>query len=219
MLEELKEASGYLIDKISKYRDKDRDLFELEKLAIQNNIPIITKEVSEYLKFLLRTYNIGNVLEIGTAVGYSGIIIAREILINGGTLYTIEIDKERYERSLENFEKFQIKNVVSIHGDALEEISKIKNTFDMVFIDASKGHYMKFFEESYKILKKNGIIFFDNILFRGYLYKNHPKRFKTIVTRLDKFIDFLYSREDEFVLLPFGDGVGILKKSNCKVFK
>lgn len=214
MLEELKEANSYITDKISKYKYIDKDLVQLEQWAIKNNIPIIAKEVSEYLKFVLKSYNIKDVLEIGTAVGYSGIIIAKEIVQNNGKLYTIEIDKERYDKSLENFEKFQIKNVISIHGDALAEISKIENTFDLVFIDASKGHYMKFFEDSYKILKKNGIIFIDNILFRGYLYKDYPRRMKTIVTRLDKFIDFLYSREDEFVLLPFGDGVGILKKSN-----
>ena len=65
---------------------------------------------------------------------------------------------------------------------------------------------MDFFEDSIKLLNKNGIIFIDNIMFRGYLYKEYPKRFKTIVKRLDSFIDSLYNREDgDFVLLPFGD--------------
>lgn len=213
MLEELKDATNYLEEKIRKHKDTNLDLVKLEQKAISENIPIITREVAEYLKFILKSHNIKEVLEIGTATGYSGIIIATEIEKNDGTLYTIEIDEVRYNRSLENFKKFQIKNVISIKGDALEEISKIEKTFDMVFIDASKGHYMKFFEDSYKILKKNGIMFIDNILFRGYLYKEYPKRFKTIVERLDKFIEYLYSRDDNFVLLPFGDGIGILKKA------
>ena len=72
---------------------------------------------------------------------------------------------------------------------------------------------MDFFEDSIKLLNKNGIIFIDNIMFRGYLYKEYPKRFKTIVKRLDSFIDSLYNREDgDFVLLPFGDGVGLFHK-------
>ena len=85
--------------------------------------------------------------------------------------------------------------------------------FDFVFIDASKGHYMEFFEDSYKLLNKDGIIFIDNIMFRGYLYKEYPKRFKTIVRRLNEFIEYLYSRDGgEFVLLPFGDGIGLFRK-------
>ncbi|MGF6907059.1 O-methyltransferase [Fusobacterium sp. PH5-44] len=212
MLEELKDAANYLEKKIRKYKDTDLALIELEKEAESEKIPIITREVSEYLKFVIRSYNIKDVLEIGTATGYSGVIIAKEIEESNGILYTIEIDEVRYNKALKNFEKFQIKNIIPVKGDALEEISKLEKTFDMVFIDASKGHYMNFFEDSYKILKKNGIMFIDNILFRGYLYKDHPKRFKTIVGRLDKFIEYLYSKEDNFVLLPFGDGVGILKK-------
>ena len=72
---------------------------------------------------------------------------------------------------------------------------------------------MKFFEDSIKLLNKDGIIFIDNIMFRGYLYKEYPKRFKTIVKRLNEFIDSLYTRNDgNFVLLPFGDGVGLFRK-------
>ena len=103
-------------------------------------------------------------------------------------------------------------NIISIKGDALEEVKKINDTFDFIFIDASKGHYMEFFEDSYKLLNEGGIIFIDNIMFRGYLYKEYPKRFKTIVKRLDSFIDYLYKRDDRFVLLPFGDGVGLCFK-------
>lgn len=139
--------------------------------------------------------------------------MAKEIEKNGGKLYTIEIDEERYNLAQENFKKSGLNNIVSIKGDAVEEIKKIDEKFDFVFIDASKGHYMEFFEDSYKLLNKDGIIFIDNIMFRGYLYKEYPKRFKTIVRRLNEFIEYLYSRDGgEFVLLPFGDGIGLFRK-------
>lgn len=210
MLEELKEANEYIISKI---KENDELILEMEKYAREYNVPIVTKEVAEYLKFIVKSNGIKNILEVGTAIGYSGILMAKEIEENGGKLYTIEIDEERYNLAQENFKKSGLNNIVSIKGDAVEEIKKIDEKFDFVFIDASKGHYMEFFEDSYKLLNKDGIIFIDNIMFRGYLYKEYPKRFKTIVRRLNEFIEYLYSREGgEFVLLPFGDGIGLFRK-------
>lgn len=210
MLEELKETNEYIISKI---KENDELILEMEKYASEYNVPIVTKEVAEYLKFIVKSSGIKNVLEVGTAIGYSGILMAKEIEKNDGKLYTIEIDEERYNLAQENFKKSGLNNIVSIKGDAVEEIKKIDETFDFVFIDASKGHYLEFFEDSYKLLNKDGIIFIDNIMFRGYLYKEYPKRFKTIVKRLNEFIEYLYSREGgEFVLLPFGDGVGLFRK-------
>lgn len=210
MLEELKEANEYIVGKI---KETDSLILAMEEYAREHNVPIVTKEVAEYLKFLVRDKNIKNILEVGTAIGYSGIIMAQEIKEKGGKLYTIEIDDERYKTAQENIKKSGLDNIISIKGDAVEEISRIEENFDFVFIDASKGHYKEFFEDSYKLLNKDGIIFIDNIMFRGYLYKEYPKRFKTIVRRLNEFIDYLYSKEeDEFVLLPFGDGVGLYRK-------
>lgn len=214
MLEELREANEYIISKI---RENDELILEMEKYAEEHNVPIVTKEVAEYLKFIVRSNNIKNVLEVGTAIGYSGILMAKEIEKNNGKLYTIEIDEERYNLAQENFKKSGLKNIVSMKGDAVEEIKKIDENFDFVFIDASKGHYLEFFEDSYKLLNKNGIIFIDNIMFRGYLYKEYPKRFKTIVRRLNEFIEYLYSRDGgEFVLLPFGDGIGLFRKKSTE---
>lgn len=210
MLEELKDANSYIIGKIE---EKDSLILEMEDFAHENSVPIVTKEVAEYLKFIVKTHKVKNILEVGTAIGYSGILMAKEIVEQDGKLYTIEIDEERYNQAQENIKKSGLNNIISIKGDAVEEIKKIEENFDFVFIDASKGHYMDFFEDSIKLLNKNGIIFIDNIMFRGYLYKEYPKRFKTIVKRLDSFIDSLYNREDgDFVLLPFGDGVGLFYK-------
>lgn len=210
MLEELKEANGYVTGKI---KEKDELILELEKYAAENNVPIVTKEVAEYLKFMVDMNKSQNILEVGTAIGYSGILMARAAQKYGGKLTTIEIDEERYKEANINFEKAGLDNVRTILGDAGEEIKKLNEEFDFVFIDASKGHYREFFDDSYKLLKNDGIIFIDNIMFRGYLYKEYPKRFKTIVRKLDEFINWLYEEFGEkFVLLPFGDGIGLLKK-------
>ena len=212
MLEELKDANSYIIGKIE---EKDSLILEMEDFAHENNVPIVTKEVAEYLKFIVKTHKVKNILEVGTAIGYSGILMAKEIVGQDGKLYTIEIDEERYNQAQENIKKSGLSNIVSIKGDAVEEIKKIEENFDFVFIDASKGHYMDFFEDSIKLLNKNGIIFIDNIMFRGYLYKEYPKRFKTIVRRLDEFITYLY-RNHDFVLLPFGDGIGLVSNKVMK---
>lgn len=219
MLEELKEANEYISSKIDKYKSPNLNLIkEIEKDAEINNIPIISKEIREYLKFIIKTNkNIKNILEIGTATGYSGIIMSEEIQNRNGNLTTIEIDEDRFKIAKSNFEKSNLKGIEQIFGDATEEIEKLNKNFDLIFIDAAKGQYKKFFEDSYKLLNQGGIVFIDNILFRGYLYKESPKRFKTIVKRLDEFINYLYENFD-FILLPISDGVGLIykhiKKSN-----
>ena len=218
MLEELKEANEYISSKIDKYRSANLLIKEIEKDAEINNVPIISKEIREYLKFIIRTNkNIKNILEVGTATAYSGIIMSEEIQDRNGSLTTIEIDEDRFKIAQSNFEKSYLKGIEQIYGDAIEEIEKLNQNFDFIFIDAAKGQYKKFFEDSYKLLNEGGIVFIDNILFRGYLYKESPKRFKTIVKRLDEFIDYLYENFN-FILLPISDGVGLvykqIKKSN-----
>ena len=214
MLEELKEANEYISSKIDKYKSPNLELIkEIEKDAEINNVPIISKEIREYLKFIIRTdKNIKNILEIGTATGYSGIIMLEEIQDRNGNLTTIEINEDRFKIAQSNFEKSNLKGIEQILGDATEEIEKLNKTFDFIFIDAAKGQYKKFFEDSYKLLNEGGIVFIDNILFRGYLYKESPKRFKTIVKRLNEFIDHLYENFDSVTLLPISDGVMLVSK-------
>ncbi len=210
MLEELKEANEYIVGKI---QEADKLILEMEAFAKEHNVPIVTKEVAKYLEFTLRTYKIKNVLEIGTAIGYSGTIMGRECQKFGGKLTTIEIDEERYNEAKINFEKSGLDNIFLHLGDALEVIPKLEETYDFVFMDAAKGKYEDFFDLILPKMNKEGLIFIDNIMFRGYLYKEYPKRFKTIVRNLDKFINRLYEEHD-FVLLPFGDGIGLVKISS-----
>lgn len=169
MLEELKDANSYIIGKIE---EKDSLILEMEDFAHENNVPIVTKEVAEYLKFIVKTHKVKNILEVGTAIGYSGILMAKEIVGQDGKLYTIEIDEERYNQAQENIKKSGLNNIISIKGDAVEEIKKIEENFDFVFIDASKGHYMDFFEDSIKLLNKNGIYLLIILCLEGIYIKS-----------------------------------------------
>ena len=220
MLENFIESSKY---SQNLFQTEDEMIVGIEKESLENNVPIITKEVLNFMIFTAKGIKARNILEIGTATGYSGIFLGKIANENGGTFTSIEIDEKRYNKAVENFEKVGIldKNRL-ILGDALEKIPEIaqieenskRETFDFIFIDAAKGQYMKFFEMCYDLLNENGIIFIDNIMFRGLVTseeKDIPKRYKTIVNRLKQFIEKL-NYEYDFVLLPFGDGVGLVRK-------
>ena len=214
MIENFIESSKYAQNL---FKIRNEIIQDIKNKSLDENVPIITDEVLNYMIFTARNIKAENILEIGTATGYSGLFLAQIANENGGFLTTMEIDEIRYGKDVENFKKLGLfeKNKM-ILGDALEEIPKLnKNVkYDFIFIDASKGQYLKFFEMSYEVLNENGIIFIDNLMFRGLVAADKeeiPKRYKTIVRRLKEFIEKL-NEEYNFVLLPFGDGVGIVKK-------
>ena len=214
MIENFIESSKYAQNL---FKIRNEIIQDIKNESLDENVPIITDEVLNYMIFTARNIKARNILEIGTATGYSGLFLAQIANENSGFLTTMEIDEIRYGKAVENFKKLGLfeKNKM-IFGDALEEISKLdKNVkYDFIFIDASKGQYLKFFEMSYELLNENGIIFIDNLMFRGLVAVDKeeiPKRYRTIVKRLKEFIEKL-NEEYNFVLLPFGDGVGIVKK-------
>jgi len=214
MIENFIESSKYAQNL---FKIRNEIIQDIKNKSLDENVPIITDEVLNYMIFTARNIKARNILEIGTATGYSGLFLAQLANENSGFLTTMEIDEIRYRKAMENFKKLGLfeKNKM-IFGDALEEIPKLdKNVkYDFIFIDASKGQYLKFFEMSYELLNENGIIFIDNLMFRGLIAADKeeiPKRYKTIVKRLKEFIEKL-NEEYNFVLLPFGDGVGIVKK-------
>lgn len=214
MIENFIESSKYAQNLVSIESELLKDI---ERESLEEKVPIVTREVLKFMIFTAEGIKAENILEIGTAVGYSGAFLAQIANRNKGQLTTIEIDDERYKRAVKNFEKMDLLNKNKlILGDALEEIPKLdKNEkFDFIFIDASKGQYMKFFQMCWELLNEKGIIFIDNLMFRGLVAENDgntPKKYRTIVGRLKEFINRL-NREHDFVLLPFGDGVGLVRK-------
>lgn len=197
---------------------EDERILAIENEAILNKVPIITRDVLKYMLFIARSEKSSNILEIGTATGYSGIFLAQVAAENKGNFMSIEIDENRYSEAVNNFKKMDLLNGKNnlILGDALEEIPKLydlNKKYDFIFMDAAKGQYRNFFKLLFPILSENGIMFIDNLLFRGMVTlesEDIPKRYKTIVTRLKVFIEELNENKN-FVLLPFGDGIGIIK--------
>lgn len=182
---------------------EDDEIKELKKEALENKIPIVTEEVLAYMIYMLRLIGAKKGLEIGSAVGYSAYYLSKYV-----ELTTIEIDKERYEIAKKVLKG---RNVKIYNADACEILKDLDEKYDFIFIDAAKGKYLDFFKLCYDKLNYGGLIFIDNILFRGYVCENeYPKRYKTIVKNLREFINYL--KKYDFALLPFGDGIGLVRK-------
>ena len=154
------------------------------------------------------------ILEIGTAVGYSAMCFS-EYLQEGGKIDTIERDEERIAQAKENIVKVGVQEKINIiEGDAVEILPNLNEKYDMIFIDAAKGKYPFFLQESLRMLNENGIIFADNILYKGYVmsdYNKHKQR--TAVRNLREYIaEVTNNPELETEILEVGDGLAITKK-------
>lgn len=201
------------IDEFNYKKNEKMDEFRAD--SEQNNVPIIKKDVENFLRTLLAITKPKKILEIGCAVGYSSIFMS-SILSKDTHIDTLEISEDMEQKAKANFVKFGVNNINVILGDALDTIPMLTDKYDMVFMDAAKGHYEEFYKLIVNKLDKNGIIICDNILFRGHLCKERleiPRRLRTIHKRMNMFFDYI--RNDEsltYDLLPLGDGVLIIKK-------
>ena len=145
---------------------------ELEKIkqkALEEHIPIIMDETLEVIEKYLSKNKPNRILEIGTAVGYSAICFT-EFLAPGGIIDTIEREKERVEEAKINIKLAEVEDMINIYeGDAIDILPTLNNKYDVVFIDAAKGKYPFFLKEALRMINKEGIIFADNILYKGYV--------------------------------------------------
>lgn len=187
-----------------------RILEEMEEYATQHNVPIMQKDGIEFLTDYIQKHNIKSILEIGTAIGYSAIRMA--LVDKDARVVTIERDQIRYEEALKNIKKAEVGNqITTILSDAFDV--ELNEQFDLIFIDAAKAQYIKFFEKFKYNLKGNGVIISDNLNFHGLTHGSQEglsRNVKGIVRKLNLYIDFLKNNEEfntEFVEL--GDGIGI----------
>lgn len=186
---------------------------ELEEYAKCNNIPIMLKDGIEYMCNYIKENNIKNILEIGSAIGYSAIRMA--MVDDDIFVTTIEKDVNRYNIAVSNIKKYNLENRIKIlNEDALESV--IDGKFDLIFIDASKGNNINFFNR-YKVnLNDNGVIITDNLSFHG-LVENESKivtkNQKGIVKKIKNYLGFLESNgEFDTIYIPIGDRISISKK-------
>lgn len=189
---------------------------ELEKIkqkALENHIPIIMDDTLEVIEKELKENPPERILEIGAAVGYSAMCFS-EFLAENGVIDTIERDEERIQEAKENFKNVGVENKINLYeGDAVEILPTLNEKYDMVFIDAAKGKYPFFLKESLRMIKDNGVIFADNILYKGYVmsdYNKHKQR--TAVRNLREYIREVSENPNlETEILEVGDGLAISK--------
>lgn len=193
------------------------NLEEIKEKALNEHIPIIMDDTLEVIENIMKEIRPTAILEIGTAVGYSAICFSK-FLEKGGFIDTIERDKERIKEAKENIKIVEEDKTINIlEGDAVEILPTINKKYDMVFIDAAKGKYPFFLEQALRLIKDDGIIFADNILYKGYVmsdYNKHKQR--TAVTHLREYIKLTTDNPKlDTQILEVGDGLAItrLKKS------
>ena len=192
------------------------DKLELERIkqkALDEHIPIIMDDTLEVIKERLKDNLPRRILEIGTAVGYSAMCFT-EFLQENGEIDTIERDVERIKQAKINIKNVGVHNKVNIYeGDAVEILPTLNGKYDMIFIDAAKGKYPFFLKEALRMISENGVIFADNILYKGYVmsdYNKHKQR--TAVRNLREYIKEVSENPNlETEILEVGDGLAVSK--------
>ncbi len=193
---------------------KETVLAEIKQKALEEHIPILMDDTLKEMEKYLKKEKPRKFLEIGTAVGYSAICFSR-YLDENGIIDTIELDEERAKIAKINIKKMELEDRINvIQGNAVDVLPNLKTGYDVIFIDAAKSKYPIFLEEALKLLKVGGIIFADNVLYKGYVlgdYNKHKQR--TAVNHLREFIKLITQSDDlETKILEVGDGLAISRK-------
>lgn len=192
----------------------DMVIKEIKDEAIAGNIPIVLDDTIDFIRKFIEEQEIKNILEIGTAVGYSAIMMAS--LNDDIRVITIERDEERYFKALENIKKVGLEDRITlIYKDALDV--SLEGPFDMIFLDAAKSQNIKFFNKFGLALKPHGFIITDNLNFHGYVDKDpeeiESKNIRGIVKKTQEFKQFLIENERyETMFYDIGDGISISEK-------
>lgn len=184
----------------------------LEIYAKENNVPIIQKEGLNFLIEYIKQNNVKTILEIGTAIGYSSINMA--LVSDDIQITTIERNEKMYKQAIENIKDFNLENRINvIYGDALDTV--VQGKYDLIFIDAAKAQYIKFFEKYKQNLQMNGTIITDNLNFHGLALhpeEIHSKNLKALVRKINNYKDFLINnKEFQTVFYEIGDGIAVSK--------
>ena len=189
-------------------------ILDMEAYARENNIPIIEKDSITFIMKYIKLNNVKNILEIGSAIGYSSILmasVAPDIKIT-----TIEKDQTRYLECLKNVKKCGLeKNIDVVFQDALD--LNLSGNYDLIFIDAAKGQNTKFFEKFSYFLSDKGVIITDNINFHGYVNSKkeiESKNLNSLVEKIRDYIEFLKSNKEYTTkFYDIGDGLAVSFKN------
>lgn len=184
---------------------------EMEEYAKQHNVPILSWQSADFLEILIKMMEPRRVLEIGTAIAYSSIRIAKN-LKKKSVLHTIEKSKDNIVIANENIHKSGLADKIEIfEGDALNIMPRLDKKYDFIFLDADKEDYMQLFNYSLILLKKNGVIFIDNLLWHGYAaVKKVPAEYRDSAKHIKEFNETFFSHQNlKTTIIPLGDGIGL----------
>jgi len=184
----------------------------LEDYASTHFIPIISPETAALLKVLVRIHRPGRILEVGTAIGYSALIMAAAS--EGKThIDTIEIDDEIAGMAEHHFRQSGYGHCIRVlRGDAVDILQCLTTPYDMIFLDASKGQYPEFLPECLRLLKEGGILLSDNVLYKGLVVREGQVEHKhrTIAVRLNEYLESLCRNPLlDTAIIPIGDGLAL----------
>lgn len=191
-------------------------LDQIEREALESYVPIIRKDMQSFLKLLLTVQKPMCILEVGTAVGFSAILMA-EYAPEGCKIVTIENYDKRIPIAKQNFERAgKSDQITLLEGDATEVLKTLEEPFDMIFMDAAKGQYINFMSDVLRLLKKDGVLVSDNVLQDGDIIESHfivERRNRTIYKRMREYLYELTHRDDLVTsVLPVGDGITVSVK-------
>ena len=196
---------------------ENEKLKEMSNYAEKNHVPIIERESEEFINFLISMQKPKKILELGTAIGYWSISFAkRNKCIE--KIDSVELKSEMAEIARKNISDLALDKIISVHeSDAYDFLLDLDEKYDLIFIDAAKGQYEKYFEAALKNLKEKGLIICDNVLFKGMIAEDSlvKRRKITIVKRLRKFLRDI-SEDERFIssVVPIGDGVLLVRRKD-----
>lgn len=192
-------------------KNVDPLILEMEAYANQYKVPILSWQSADLLEILIKSSKPKRVLEIGTAIAYSSIRIAKN-LKKKGILHTIEKSKDNISVARKNIKKAGLEDKIEIlEGDALNIMPGLEKKYDLIFLDADKEDYKKLLDYSLVLLKKNGMMFVDNLLWHGYAAaKTIPSDYRESAGHIKGFNEIFFSLKNlKTVLIPVGDGIGL----------
>lgn len=195
-------------------------LNEVEKFAIETEVPIIRKEMQIFLKFLLTMKKPMRILEVGTAIGFSALLMS-EYAPEGCKITTIEKYEPRIPIAKENFKKAGKEECITLlEGDATDILKELDDSFDMIFMDAAKGQYIHFMPDILRLLAKDGLLISDNVLQDGDVIESRyavVRRNRTIHGRMREYLyELTHHPELETCILPVGDGITLSVKVSMR---
>ncbi|MGD8778536.1 MAG: O-methyltransferase [Ignavibacteria bacterium] len=196
--------------------EQDELILEMENFAVENKIPILNWNSAEFLESQILIKKPGRVLEIGAAIAYSAIRVARNLKKNA-VIDTIEKSKDNIKLAKKFIKKSGLsKKINLIEGDALKIMPQLEHSYDLIFLDADKEDYQILFHYSLMLLKKGGVLFVDNLLWYGHAAaKSVPPKLKNSTKHIKEFNKlFVNFNNLKTTIVPIGDGIGIGVKLN-----